>query len=452
MQRACDRFARTPRLTPYQCALYSSITSPTQAKVRPTLFRATTASNEGFPSDACRQPRPALASGPDSLPRHTHPSPAPCIATASPAPLRTSTSHTIRLLRGREIDEDGWDDRKIDELAALPRGSRGWSVSWRSTTPPISNSASPSPKRRCVCVSAKSRARAPSTTLVPTIKSRGARATCPTRASRPTRRRPSRRQRRLPRYFGPRGSPAAAQKRPAHQRQSGLGRRGATGTAVVHPYPNPTRRGFPIPSADVQAIRATLPSRDQCERYFDAYFAHYNWARLPLHEATLRDRFRQFVAGVPSPSDVRMDAETLPFVALVLAILTLGSVPPIVQPAVVGHIPRLLLGHQKGARPMRDARSRQPRLVLGTRRPRSLSRRDPRHRASWHEIGSWIRDALDLGLHRDGSSFGLPKEQVAARRILWSHVITTIASGASSSAVRSPSPFTTPKCPRATGS
>ena len=44
-------------------------------------------------------------------------------------------------------------------------------------------------------------------------------------------------------------------------------------------------------------------------------------------------------------------------------------------------------------------------------------------RASWHEIGSWIRDALDLGLHRDGSSFKLPKEQVAARRILWSHTL-----------------------------
>lgn len=188
-------------------------------------------------------------------------------------------------------------------------------------------------------------------------------------------------------------------------------------------HPNPTRRGFPIPSADVQAIRATLPSRDQCERYFDAFFAHYNWARLPLHEATLRDRFRQFVAGVPSPSDVRMDAETLPFVALVLAILTLGSVPPIVQPlsSATSHAffwatkKALVLCETLGLASL-DSCWAHGVLVRYLDVIRVT-------RASWHEIGSWIRDALDLGLHRDGSSFGLPKEQVAARRILWSHVI-----------------------------
>ncbi|TKY87378.1 hypothetical protein EX895_004055 [Sporisorium graminicola] len=188
-------------------------------------------------------------------------------------------------------------------------------------------------------------------------------------------------------------------------------------------HPNPTRRGFPIPSADVQAIRATLPSRDQCERYFDAYFAHYNWARLPLHEATLRDRFRQFVAGVPSPSDVRMDAETLPFVALVLAIMTLGSVPPIVQPlsSATSHAffwatkKALVLCETLGLASL-DSCWAHGVLVRYLDVIRVT-------RASWHEIGSWIRDALDLGLHRDGSSFGLPKEQVAARRILWSHVI-----------------------------
>ncbi|CDS82430.1 uncharacterized protein SPSC_03249 [Sporisorium scitamineum] len=188
-------------------------------------------------------------------------------------------------------------------------------------------------------------------------------------------------------------------------------------------HPNPTRRGFPIPSADVQAIRATLPSRDQCERYFDAYFAHYNWARLPLHEATLRDRFRQFVAGVPSPSDVRMDAETLPFVALVLAIMTLGSVPPIVQPlsSATSHAffwatkKALVLCETLGLASL-DSCWAHGVLVRYLDVIRVT-------RASWHEIGSWIRDALDLGLHRDGSSFGLPREQVAARRILWSHVI-----------------------------
>ncbi|SPO22172.1 uncharacterized protein UTRI_02181_B [Ustilago trichophora] len=188
-------------------------------------------------------------------------------------------------------------------------------------------------------------------------------------------------------------------------------------------HPNPTRRGFPIPSADVQAIRATLPSRDQCERYFDAYFAHYNWARLPLHEVTLRDRFRQFVAGVPAPSDVRMDAETLPFVALVLAILTLGSVPPIVQPlsSATSHAffwatkKALVLCETLGLASL-DSCWAHGVLVRYLDVIRVT-------RASWHEIGSWIRDALDLGLHRDGSSFGLPKEQVAARRILWSHVI-----------------------------
>ncbi len=60
-------------------------------------------------------------------------------------------------------------------------------------------------------------------------------------------------------------------------------------------HPNPTRRGFPIPSADVQAIRATLPSRDQCERYFDDYFAHYNWSRLPC---TRRRYVNAFVSSL----------------------------------------------------------------------------------------------------------------------------------------------------------
>ncbi|GAK63827.1 uncharacterized protein PAN0_003d2036 [Moesziomyces antarcticus] len=214
------------------------------------------------------------------------------------------------------------------------------------------------------------------------------------------------------------------------QLKNGLPTNAKAGSGDVAPqallsyiHPNPTRRGFPIPSADVQAIRATLPSRDQCERYFDAYFAHYNWARLPLHEATLRDRFRQFVAGVPSPSDVRMDAETLPFVALVLAILTLGSVPPIVQPlsSATSHAffwatkKALVLCETLGLASL-DSCWAHGVLVRYLDVIRVT-------RASWHEIGSWIRDALDLGLHRDGSSFGLPKEQVAARRILWSHVI-----------------------------
>lgn len=214
------------------------------------------------------------------------------------------------------------------------------------------------------------------------------------------------------------------------QLKNGLPSNSKAGTGDVAPqallsyiHPNPTRRGFPIPSADVQAIRATLPSRDQCERYFDAFFAHYNWARLPLHEATLRDRFRLFVAGVPNPSDVRMDAETLPFVALVLAILTLGSVPPIVQPlsSATSHAffwatkKALVLCETLGLASL-DSCWAHGVLVRYLDVIRVT-------RASWHEIGSWIRDALDLGLHRDGSSFGLPKEQVAARRILWSHVI-----------------------------
>ncbi|KAJ1027067.1 hypothetical protein NDA18_003084 [Ustilago nuda] len=212
------------------------------------------------------------------------------------------------------------------------------------------------------------------------------------------------------------------------QLKNGLAKAGAAGDVapqalLSYIHPNPTIRGFPIPSADVQAIRATLPSRDQCERYFDAYFAHYNWARLPLHEATLRDRFRQFVAGVPSPSDVRMDAETLPFVALVLALMTLGSVPPIVQPlsSATSHAffwatkKALVLCETLGLASL-DSCWAHGVLVRYLDVIRVT-------RASWHEIGSWIRDALDLGLHRDGSSFGLPKEQVAARRILWSHVI-----------------------------
>lgn len=211
------------------------------------------------------------------------------------------------------------------------------------------------------------------------------------------------------------------------QLKNGLGKASGRDVApqalLSYIHPNPTRRGFPIPSADVQAIRATLPSREQCERYFDAYFAHYNWARLPLHEATLRDRFRQFVAGVPSPSDVRMDAETLPFVALVLAVMTLGSVPPIVQPlsSATSHAffwatkKALVLCETLGLASL-DSCWAHGVLVRYLDVIRVT-------RASWHEIGSWIRDALDLGLHRDGSSFGLPKEQVAARRILWSHVI-----------------------------
>ncbi|PWY98564.1 hypothetical protein BCV70DRAFT_201884 [Testicularia cyperi] len=212
------------------------------------------------------------------------------------------------------------------------------------------------------------------------------------------------------------------------QLQNGLPSSSKAGSGGVAPqlsyiHPNPTRRGFPIPSADVQAIRATLPSRDQCDRYLDAYFAHYNWARSPMSEPQMRERYRQFFAGVASPSDVRIDAETLPFVSCVLAILTLGSVPPIVQPlsSATSHAffwatkKALVLCETLGLASL-DSCWAHAVLVRYLDVIRVT-------RASWHEIGSWIRDALDLGLHRDGSSFGLPKEQVAARRILWSHVI-----------------------------
>ncbi|SPO35228.1 uncharacterized protein PSFLO_00699 [Pseudozyma flocculosa] len=187
--------------------------------------------------------------------------------------------------------------------------------------------------------------------------------------------------------------------------------------------PSATRRGFPIPLADVHAIRATLPSREQCDRYFDAFFANYNWSRSPILGSTVRERYRQLFSSVPTPSAIRVDADTLPLVALILSTLTLGSVPPAVQPlsSATSHAffwatkKALVLCETLGLASL-DSCWAHGILVRYLDVIRVT-------RASWHEIGSWIRDALDLGLHRDGSSFRLPKEQVAARRTLWWHVL-----------------------------
>ncbi|KAI3483007.1 hypothetical protein L1887_54127 [Cichorium endivia] len=354
----------------------------------------------------------------------------------SPTPSESGTVHrnsisrtasdlnitTTPAAKRQRIDEDGWDDRKIDELARTTLEDRAAGTYPGAQRRLLSRTA-PCPRRKAV------RLRLGEESSSRAINDFGPNDQISRRSSyvpdderdRPTRRRPSRRQRRLPSAL-----PVVHPPQPHAQRLSHpVGRRPG------HPrHPAVSR-----PSASA-TLTPTLPTT------LGASAAPRGYAARPLPP---------FVAGVPSPSDVRMDAETLPVCRSGARHPHARLGPAHRSAAVVGHIPRLILGHQKGARPMRG-RSGLASLDSCWAHGVLVRYLDVIRvtRASWHEIGSWIRDALDLGLHRDRQLvLACPRSRWRLDASSGRTSSTTIASGASSSAVRSPSPFTPPKCPRA---
>lgn len=178
-----------------------------------------------------------------------------------------------------------------------------------------------------------------------------------------------------------------------------------------------------VPYSDVAELIKGLPPPATRELYIDRFFAHFNWARCPIPERPFRARYADFdhTAHLPFPF------ARLTFAGLLYIVLALGSIAVISQPPAP---PSTETSHlfwlaEKAMAMCRTVGTTDLDLVWAHGlicRYLSFHRRG---REVWFALGNYIRLALDMGLHRDGTEFGLDPGEVAERRVLWLHIIHT---------------------------
>ena len=153
-----------------------------------------------------------------------------------------------------------------------------------------------------------------------------------------------------------------------------------------------------VPLSDIADLTRGLPPSHTRDLYVDRYFTNFNWARCPIPEAKFRTAYAAFsrTAHLPFPFP------RLTFAALLYIILALGSMEVITQPPALpsGETAHLFWIAEKAMGVCRTVGATDLDLVWAHG---SVCRYLSFHRRSrevWFAVGTWIRLALDMGLHR----------------------------------------------------
>ncbi|TIC16857.1 hypothetical protein E3Q15_00984 [Wallemia mellicola] len=186
---------------------------------------------------------------------------------------------------------------------------------------------------------------------------------------------------------------------------------------------------FGMSPSKVDTLVDELPPKQFADKLVDSFFAHINWTRYPIHEQSFRLAYESTYKKRRSLE--AKDFKNLPLVFIVLA-TTLRFAPNEEIAVEAGS------GLSEAER-----RSWALKLYWSTRRcsllvsavqgdctemviSRLLSTRllinERRLTESWSQLGSAIRTAQSLGMHRDGSKLGLSSYETEYRRRLWSYL------------------------------
>ncbi|TIB61063.1 hypothetical protein E3P78_02917 [Wallemia ichthyophaga] len=204
---------------------------------------------------------------------------------------------------------------------------------------------------------------------------------------------------------------------------------------------------FGMSPSKVDTLVDELPPKQFADKLVDSFFAHINWTRYPIHEQSFRNAYESTYKKRRSLE--AKDFKNLPLVFIVLA-TTLRFAPneEIAVEAGSGlseaerrswalrlywsSKPNYYCAHNKT--PANTFSARRCSLLVSAVQgdctemviSRLLSTRllinERRLTESWSQLGSAIRTAQSLGMHRDGSKLGLSCYETEYRRRIWSYL------------------------------
>ncbi|KAJ9121519.1 hypothetical protein QFC22_002137 [Naganishia vaughanmartiniae] len=182
-----------------------------------------------------------------------------------------------------------------------------------------------------------------------------------------------------------------------------------------------------VQAIEIRSLISVLPTVEIAQHLIERYFNLWDWSRYPVLPSNVFPQdWRKFytseiVTEMGMPGTNHFSA-----FALLLGTLALGAVSPVLSSSDT-HVTAstyfwaaskaLMYCETAGTNELRTIWAKSV-LVRYTDLVRNTQ-------ASWHVVGGWIRNAIDQGLHRDGTGFEppLPPDLTAERRVLWSHVL-----------------------------
>ncbi|KAJ9095195.1 hypothetical protein QFC19_007650 [Naganishia cerealis] len=182
-----------------------------------------------------------------------------------------------------------------------------------------------------------------------------------------------------------------------------------------------------VQAIEIKSLISVLPTIEIAQHLIERYFNLWDWSRYPIMSSKIFPQdWRKFYTGEIVSEMGMPETHHFSAFALLLGTLALGAVSPVLSSADT-HVTAstyfwaaskaLMYCETAGTNDIRTIWAKSI-LVRYTDLVRNTQ-------ASWHVVGGWIRNAIDQGLHRDGTGFEppLPPDLTAERRVLWSHVL-----------------------------
>ncbi len=176
-------------------------------------------------------------------------------------------------------------------------------------------------------------------------------------------------------------------------------------------------------------LMAGLPPRAETDALLHIYFRDINWTRLPIHEADFRQSYDDLMEFRWGDAEERLGddgARHLPFLSLLYAVLANARQANPEQredfESAQAGAARLYHLCRKATLVASVIRVDHIDLVLThliTARYLTVRRQSAE---AWSQLGTTIRAAQAIGLHRDGSKLGMDAVTTERRRRIWALV------------------------------
>ncbi|PWN38169.1 uncharacterized protein FA14DRAFT_188195 [Meira miltonrushii] len=173
-----------------------------------------------------------------------------------------------------------------------------------------------------------------------------------------------------------------------------------------------------------QVLTSAMPPRELFDELIDHFFVHNNWLRQPLSRKRMMKTYERFWqnGGILHVNNINAYS-TFMLAAAIGAITYRGRLKVSDDPRIIRlTTKRMFFAARQGLLISTMLGREDIQQVVAFHLAGRYLFLDRRVSEAWSCVANGVRSALSIGLHRDGSILGLPSEEIAARRRIWSIV------------------------------
>lgn len=173
-----------------------------------------------------------------------------------------------------------------------------------------------------------------------------------------------------------------------------------------------------------QVLTSAMPPRELFDELIDHFFVHNNWLRQPLSRKRMMRTYERFWQNDAILHVNNINAySTFMLAAAIGAITYRGRLKVSDDPRIIRlTTKRMFFAARQGLLISTMLGREDIQQVVAFHLAGRYLFLDRRVSEAWSCVANGVRSALSIGLHRDGSILGLPSEEIAARRRIWSIV------------------------------